>query len=231
MSRTVTMLRLRALGVVAVASLGAAVGACSGDKLGPQTPASVNAVSGDSQTILAGDRASAPLVAVVENSDGSPLPNVQVRWSVVSGGGSLSALVDTTDANGRVSNVYLSPAIAGTAKVFAGAASRGKSFTLLIAADTIGHLAAVEGDGAAGVVGAQVTLVAKATDRFGNPIKDVSVTWSTSSGALQNSAGATDSTGKATNVLTVGSDPGTVSVTATSRFNTATFTLTAIKAN
>jgi hypothetical protein len=27
-----------------------------------------------------GDRASARLLAVVENSDGSPLPNVQVRW-------------------------------------------------------------------------------------------------------------------------------------------------------
>lgn len=202
---------------------------CSSDKLGPQTPASVNAFSGDSQTVLAGDRASAPLVAVVENSDGSPLPNVQVRWSVLSGGGSLTTLVDTTDANGRASNTYLSPAIAGTAKVFAAASTRGKQFTVIVAADTTGALTALEGDGAAALVNFPLTLVAAAVDRFGNPIRGVDVTWSASNGTLQTTTATTDSLGRATNVITVGPDTGKVSVTATARFNAVTFTVSALQ--
>jgi adhesin/invasin len=229
MSRSAPLHYARSLAILGVATLAAALGACGADKLGPSTPASVSSFSGDSQTVLAGNRASAPLVAVVENSDGSLLPNVEVRWSVTSGGGSLAALVDTTDVNGRASNLYLSPAIAGTAKVFAGAGARGKTFTLTIAADTIGQLTALEGNGAAGVVGAPLTLVARAIDRFGNPIRNVGVTWSSSGGSLQNSAGTTDSTGKATNVITVGPDTGTVAVTATSRFNSVTFTVSALK--
>lgn len=221
---------LRAAVSVSLLSLGAAAGACGGDKLGPSVPASVAAVSGDSQSVLAGNRASAPLVVVVKNSSGSPLPNVEVRWAVAaSDGGSLQAVVDTTDANGQASNVYFSPALAGTAKVNAVAASQGHVFTVTIVADTAGHLVAYGGDGAAALVGTPLTLTAKATDRFGNAMSGVAVSWSTSGGSLQTASNATDSTGVATNVVTVGSSPGPVTITATSRFNAVTFTVTALQ--
>ena len=218
----------RAVASLGLLSLGAALGACGDKKLGPDVPASVHVVSGDSQTLLAGNRASTPLVASIMNSDGSPLPNVQVQWRVSSGGGSLETIVDTTDANGQVSTVYRSPATAGSATVTASAAQQGREFTVLIVADTTGSLVAYGGDGAAGLVGIPLTVTARATDRFGNPMSGVAVTWSSSSGQLQSTSTTTDSTGKTANVITVGPDTGSVSIVATSRFNPVTFTVFAL---
>jgi len=218
----------RAAASLTLLSLGAALGACGDKKLGPDVPASVNIVSGDSQTLLAGNRASIPLVAAITNSDGSPLPNVAVQWRVTNGGGSLETIVGTTDANGQVSTVYRSPALAGSATVTATAGGQGRGFTVIIIADTTGHLVAYGGDGAAALVGVPLTLTARATDRFGNPMSGVDVTWATSSGQLQSTTSTTDSTGKTANVITVGPDTGSVSITATSRFNGVTFTVFAL---
>ena len=213
---------------LAAFTLSVAFIACSESKLGPNVPASVSRVSGDSQTVLVGNRASAPLVAVVKNASGSPLPNVQVRWSVTAGGGSLTTIVDTTDVNGQIRSTFLSPAIVGTAKVAAVASDQSTQFTLILAADTVGTITAYGGDGAAALVGYPLTLTARAVDRFGNAIKGIDITWTTSSGQLQLQTGTTDSTGKTTNVITVGPDTGKVAVTASSRFNSITFTVNAL---
>jgi hypothetical protein len=207
------------------------VAACGANKLGPSVPASVSKLSGDAQTLLVGDRASAPLVAEVKNSDGSPLPNVPVTWAVTAGGGSVSTIVDTTDVNGQVSNTYLSAAIVAAAKVTAAAAGQSATFAINLTADTIGSISTFGGNGAAALVGVPLTLTAKAADRFGNAIKGVDVTWSASGGSLQSTSGATDSTGKTTNVITVGPDTGSIAITATSRFNTITFTVHALPTN
>lgn len=218
----------RAAASLTLLSLGAALGACGDKKLGPSVPSSVNVVSGDSQTLLAGNRPSTPLVAAIVNSDGSPLPNVPVRWRVTSGGGSLETVADTSDANGQVSTIYRSPAIAGTATITASAAQQDRQFTVLIVADTTGRLIAYGGNGAAALVGVPLTLTAQATDRFGNPMSGVGVTWSSTSGQLQATSGTTDSTGKTTNVITVGPDTGSISIVAASRFNSVTFTVFAL---
>ena len=218
----------RAAASLALLSLGAALGACGDKKLAPDVPASVNIVSGDSQTLLAGNRASTPLVVAIANGDGTPLSNAAVQWRVSSGGGSLETIVGTTDANGKVSTVYRSPALAGTAAVTASAGGQSRQFTVLIIADTTGTLVAYGGNGAAAIVGVPLTLTARATDRFGNPMSGVDVAWSTSRGQLQLTSSTTDSTGKTTNVITVGPDTGSVSITATSRFNGVSFTVFAL---
>ena len=231
MHRPTLSVLARAAASVGLLSLGTALGACGDKKLGPSVPASVNIVSGDSQTLLAGNRASTPLVAVIVNADGSPLPNVPVRWSVTSGGGSLETIAGTTDVNGRASTIYHSPALAGTAKVTASASQQGRLFTVLIIADTTGSLSAYGGNGAAALVGIPLTLTARATDRFGNPMSGVDVTWSSSSGQLQLTSSTTDSTGNATNVITVGPATGQLSIVATSRFNAVTFTVFALSSS
>ena len=228
MSSTPLARYARAAFCVGALSLGAVIGACGDNKLGPNVAASIAAGSGDNQTVIAGNNASAPIVAVVHNSNGAPLPNVEVRWSVLSGGGSLQTVVDTTNANGEASTVFYSPAPAGTAKVQALSASASHQFTVTVVADTVGKLIAFGGDNAAALVGNPLTLTAKAIDRFGNVIKGVDVTWTTSSGQLQASSGTTDSTGKTTNVITVGPDTGKVSIVATSRFNAVTFTVSSL---
>ena len=220
---------VRAAVTAVLLSLGALLGACGDRKLGPNVPSSILLVSGDSQTVLAGDHATAPLVAQVNNTEGVPLPNVEVRWAVVSGGGSLLTLVDTTNANGQVLSTYLSPAVAGLAKVSAASGGAANTFFVTVAADTTGQLTAYAGDGAAALVGYQLTLVVKAVDRFGNPMQGVDVSWNTSSGLLQASSGVTDSTGKASNVVTVGPDTGKVSIVASSRFNAVTFNVSALQ--
>jgi hypothetical protein len=68
------MKKLSILRLAAFALAVAVVVACGESKLGPNVPASISRVSGDSQTLLVGNRASAPLVAVVKNSSGSPFP-------------------------------------------------------------------------------------------------------------------------------------------------------------
>jgi hypothetical protein len=222
------MKKLSILRLAAFALAVAVVVACGDSKLGPNVPASVSRVSGDSQTLLVGNRVSAPLVAVVKNSSGSPLSNIPVRWSVVSGGGSLTTIVDTTDVNGQVSSAYLSAAIVATAKVAASAADQAAEFTVTLLPDTVGMITAFGGDGAAALVGNPLTLTARAIDRFGNAIKGIDITWTTSSGQLQLQTATTDSTGKATNVITVGPDTGKVAVVATSRFNSITFTVSSL---
>jgi len=222
---------IRRLAFPAAAMFVAAVlSACGDNKLGPNTPATVARSAGDSQTVLAGNRASAPLVAQVLNSSGSPLPNVPVRWSVTGGGGSVSSVQDTTDANGKASTTYFSPALVATAKVTATAGQGSGAFTIKVAPDTVGTLSASSGNGSAGLVGSSLTLVAKAADRFGNAMSGVTVNWSSATGVLKSTSGVTDSTGKTSNVVTVGPDTGTVSVLASSRFNTVTFTVSALKA-
>ena len=207
------------------------IAACGDNKLGPSVPAIVAKVSGDSQTILVGNRASAPLVAEIKNSDGAPLPNIPVSWAVLSGGGSLATVMDTTDVNGQVRNTYLSPALAAKAKVTAAASGQSGTFTLTLAPDTVGTISTYAGDGAAALVGVQLTLIAMAADRFGNPMKGVEVSWSSNSGSLQVASGVTDSTGKTSNVITVGPDTGKVAVLASSRFNAITFTVTVLPSN
>ena len=224
MSKLSTPRRPLAAFVVAASAV-IAISACGDNKFGPSVPASVTAASGDSQTILVGNRPAAPLVIVVKNSGGSPLPNVPVAWTVASGGGSLFPVEDTTDVNGQAHVNFLSPAIAGKVQVRASAGGQSHTFTLHVVADTTGIVTAFGGNGAAGLVGSQITLAAKAVDRFGNPISGVALDWSASNGTLKDASTTTDTTGVSKNVLTVGPNTGQASAQAASRFNTATFTV------
>jgi hypothetical protein len=212
---------------VAAAAVVAAAAACGDHPLGPTVPDVVAAASGDSQTVLVGNRP-ATLVAVVKNSSGAPLANIPVRWSVTGGGGSVSSVSTTTDANGQTQTTYFSGALVDTARVTASTGDRSHQFIVKLAADTVAFLSALQGNGAAALVGYPLTLVAKATDRFGNVIPGVPVTWSTSGGTLETTSATTDSIGRASNVITVGPDTGNYTVTATSTHNTITFVVTAI---
>jgi hypothetical protein len=113
-------------------------------------------------------------------------------------------------------------------KISASTGQRAHLFTIKLLADTEAILSALQGNGSAALVGDSLTIIAKATDRFGNIIPGVAIDWSTSGGTLDKTSATTDSLGRATNVITVGPDTGNYVVTASSRFNTITFTVTAI---
>lgn len=66
-------------------------------------PASIAIVSGNNQTQIT-KHGTVPLLVKVLDVDGYPVPNVQISWSIGSGGGSIPNSTTTTDINGQSAN-------------------------------------------------------------------------------------------------------------------------------
>lgn len=82
---------------------------CAGEapSTGPNTtPSLIEIFGGDNQTANAGDPLGAPLQVIVSNSAGEPLQDISVSWSVLTGGGTLSATTSNSDSNGQASINY-----------------------------------------------------------------------------------------------------------------------------
>jgi hypothetical protein len=94
-----TVRRKRGLiGVLVGLALG--VGSCS-DATGPRPPAQLEEMSGNAQVAQAGSILPAPLVIVLSDGRGNPLPEVPVRWGATAGGGTVTPAFGFTDAEGR----------------------------------------------------------------------------------------------------------------------------------
>jgi len=92
---------------------------------------SVTVASGQSQSGTISQALASPLVAVVRNSLGTAIPGVTVTWSVVTGGGSLSACTTVSDSSGLAQCSWILGSVAGaqsaTASIFSNQSSA--SFT------------------------------------------------------------------------------------------------------
>lgn len=66
----------------------------------PDVPSSISKISGDSQTVVVGAPASDSLVVRIADRFNNPVPQVAVRWTVESGGGSLSTDSTVTSTDG-----------------------------------------------------------------------------------------------------------------------------------
>jgi hypothetical protein len=67
----------------------------------PQTPTSVTLVAGDTQTVFTDSTLLLPLTVLVTNQNGNHLAGIPVSWAIVSGGGTLSDSVTTTNPDGH----------------------------------------------------------------------------------------------------------------------------------
>ncbi len=85
--------------------------------VGGGTAVSVAVKDGDSQTAAAGTALPAPLRVTVLDATGQPVPATTVSWSVVSGGGSLSAPASAADAAGVASISFTLGPAAGAQQV------------------------------------------------------------------------------------------------------------------
>jgi hypothetical protein len=122
------------LALVALA-LVLALGACNSSAEGPPVPAGVAAVSGNSQFAVVGGPAANPLVVLVTDQNGSPLPNTTVSWSVTSGGGAVADTTSKSDASGHATMTYTAGPRTGAATVVATVAQIWTtSFTIYIEA-------------------------------------------------------------------------------------------------
>ena len=67
-------------------------------------PAQIAIVSGDAQIGEEGTALAAPLVALVKDALGNPVPGAQVSWSVTTGNATLAQATSVTDADAKASN-------------------------------------------------------------------------------------------------------------------------------
>ncbi|MEJ2185331.1 MAG: Ig-like domain-containing protein [Gemmatimonadota bacterium] len=168
-----------------------------------QTPATVAAVQGSNATVeVAGD---VTLAAQVKDGKGDVVRDVVVRWSIVSGGGSLAADSSTTDASGVARVVWTVGTTAGTGEVrasvsgissasFAVTLTPGPAVAVTLSADTA-RFAALDDT---------ATVTAAAEDAYSNDASGT-LTWAVDDdGVAPVSAGLVTAVGPGETFVTVG---------------------------
>ena len=158
------------------------------DRIGP--PARVEIASGDSQQGAVGAALWDPLVVRVVDDASHALQGQEVVFTVLSGGGHLSADTATTDPNGLARTIWTlgtSTAVADSGRVQARVTGSNASPATFAAIARIGHpitMWKVRGDVQAGVLGAPLgnLLVVRLTDPYGNPAADYGVWWRVTKG-------------------------------------------------
>ncbi|MEJ2217883.1 MAG: Ig-like domain-containing protein [Gemmatimonadota bacterium] len=198
--------RAKRVGAAVVVACGFLVATCD-HSTGPevQTPAAIEATQGANATVaVAGD---VTLAARVKDAKGSAVSGVAVQWSIVSGGGTLSAASTTTDDAGtaRVTWTVGTTAGAGQARASVSGVSSSASFpvtltpgpatTVTLSVDTARFTALDD----------TATVTATADDAYGNDAGGT-IAW-----AVDDAAVATVSAGLVTAV-----GPGETFATATS---------------
>ena len=201
-----------------------------------QTAHSLTKVSGDNQEGPASTQLAAPFVVSVLDQDGSTLAGVDITFAVTAGGGMLSSTTDanpctiasstssataTTDANGQAATKLTLGSGSGTNTVSATVEGlESETFTATAAEQAMPHsLTKVCGDSQEGTAGALLAepLVVSVVDEDGAAMAGVVVSFAVTAGGgtLSAATATTDANGRAATRLTLGSDPGTNTVSAT----------------
>ncbi len=169
-----------------------------------------------------------------------PVPGVEVEWALISGSGSLSTAVATTDANGFAEAVHTLGSAVGVEVVVARVAGLIGSPVTFGATVTAGKPALMEPTGAdlhLGQVGQPLptSYGLLVTDTYGNPVRGAVIDWVvTAGGGTIPGTSFTDAFGHTAVQHTLGPEEGESTVTATLRdapnVAPATFTATAVTA-
>jgi len=102
---------------VALAVVCASIVGCSLNTDVSQNPSGLFLYGGDNQSAPVNTALPNPLQVLVVNQFGEALEGITVNWSVPVGGGSLSAAVTQSDANGITQVTYTTGPTAGPAKI------------------------------------------------------------------------------------------------------------------
>jgi hypothetical protein len=162
---------------------------------------------------VAGTELSEPLIARVTDSTGAPLSDLPISWEA-DGGGTILGDGARTDSLGQARARWTLGPRAGSQRAWLQVgASRAVPRTAISATALPGaaaSLAAVRGGMARGVAGrllAPAPLV-RVTDRYGNPVHGVEVTFRPVQGVVAERTLLTDSTGRVEPAWTLGSAAG-----------------------
>jgi adhesin/invasin len=179
----------------------------------PGTATSIAMSSGDNQTAPAGTTLPAPLVVMVTDQFGNPVPGIDVTWDPQMSG-SVDPTTSTTGTDGLASTQRTLGSGAGTQIVTASAAGLNGSpvtFTQTSTSGPASSLQLVSGNGQTGLPGQELPdpLVVRLLDASGNPIAGNPVSWILGQGGgtvVPN--GNTDADGKASATFTLGPTAG-----------------------
>lgn len=179
--------------------------------------AKILADAGDNQVGVPGDSLSQRLVAKVTDEWGNAVEGADVTWSVVAGGGALSASTAKSDTAGLSAVRYTVGGSIGTQQVRA-RIDAGASVTFDVRAVTP-RLEIVSGDNQTAPVGSdlpQDLVVFVADAASGEPLVGVVVQWSatTGGGRVAETATLTDESGEARVARTLGPKAGEHTTTA-----------------
>jgi len=180
----------------------------------------IAAVSGQDQTGPVGSTLAAPLVVQVTDPFGNPIGDVTVTWTV-DGGGAVSAATTTTGSDGTTSVQRTLGGTAGAQHTFAtvdGLAGSPVTFTATATAGAASGVSIVSGDGQTGPVSTELPndLVVQVLDASSNPVPSVAVAWvvGAGGGTVTPTTSVTDASGRASAAWTLGSSPGSNTVSA-----------------
>ncbi|HEU0052102.1 MAG TPA: Ig-like domain-containing protein, partial [Longimicrobium sp.] len=200
------MMNRTSIRLLAAATLVAALAACdssTGSEVG--APARLDVVSGDLQSGTAGTELSSPLVVKVVDDKGHAVKGQVVNFRVVSGGGSVFAGAAQTSKDGIAQERWtLGTSAADSQKVEVRAvdSETGQAvvFAVFRATATPGAAAAITAvapAAKAGFAGAVVSdsPAVKATDQYGNPVSNVTVTWTADAGSTIGATSQTNAAG------------------------------------
>ena len=188
----------------------------------PLEPTVLSIVSGNNQSGLTGEALTDPLVVEVRDQYDDPMAGVTVTFTVRTGGGTLSATIGTTDANGQAQTTLTLGSELGTntveVRVEGVAETETFSAEAVLPPPVPTSLSIVSGDNQTGVIGAALAnpFVVEVRDQRGDPMASATVTFAVTAGGGTLSAGTatTDANGRAESTLTLGADPGANTVTA-----------------
>ena len=214
-----------------------------------QTATTLESVSGSGQSALAGSAIGSPFVVRVLDQNGDAMAGVSVSFSVTPSG-TVNPSNATTGSNGQTETRLTLGSTSGTYTVTASVAgiTQAVSFTATATPPaqqpvtstattttppvtlTATTLESVSGSGQSALAGSAIgsPFVVRVLDQNGDAMAGVSVSFSvTPSGAVNPSNATTGSNGQTETRLTLGSTPGTYTVTARVSGITQTVTFTA----
>ncbi len=197
----------------------------------PGAAATMVAYAGDEQTATVGTAVSTTPAVQISDENEDPVPDVEVTFTVLSGGGSVSGATATTDSEGIAAvGSWTLGTTAGANTLEASA--EGLQSVVFSATGTAGAAASLNiysGDGqtGAGATALPLPLVVIVADQHDNPVGDVDVDWSTSFGTVDPARSQTDAQGLAQTTWTLDADSIDQTATATvTALDPVTFTAT-----
>lgn len=173
--------------------------------------------AGDQQGGAVGQQLVTSVTAKTFDAYGNVSPGQPVAWSVVSGGGSVTVVNATSDANGLSSARWTLGTISGTQVL---RASVGTAVTADFRANATAAGAASfvqeAGNGQSGTVATALpaALSVRVLDSYGNGVPNATVSWAATDGSFNAASVTTDSLGRAQTRWTLGSRVGSQNATA-----------------